>query len=305
MSASQKPVGPGGNAGEDAEDLEPVEELEGADGDDFVGEAELDSIIEVATIAEIMEALRESSDIISDEGGLFQINTTAYEDSERGEDEGIRDLVESVTGETPGGQGESDDAGQQGIEDLLGVGSFDLFDDDFLNDEVRSDVSGQAEASDASERRAIVLTRNGFDYDIFLRRYRSNESGIIKSLVEYTRLWGARVGCILAEEAQGLTPVHYLGFDDRCMSSFVLGTETGPFYDLFQQRRLVLVKRSLAEVEYFGRLCPANQLSTVERALFLPAVFKRKPAYLLLGVRPSVTDLKSYVISAVSAQGGR
>jgi len=233
---------------------------------------------EIADIGDILGRLHISKSILLEEDGVFQIDRSAYQAPVATTDQDVHSLIRDVTG----GQ---DAEHTPGVEELFGGPA---------EDELSEFASPAGPRGDSEERIGISVFRftdQGFDYDGFLRGYKRNDSGLLKSMVSFTRYWNARVGIIFQPRENEHEPYAAIGIDDRCRSSMVISKSSSVARNTLNQGRVLFIKRPLTEVEYFKDMCSPQSLAFFERSLFLPMVLAGQRVYFLLGLRGAVDSL--------------
>ena len=126
-----------------------------------------------------------TAEVFTADGEVVQIDERVYASSHDVPDREVRELVDSIVGT-------EDEGDAAGIDELLAPGGgLDLLPVGQRGEELvtGSDSSGSG--------RTPNITPRGLDYDAILASYSDNEGGILKSLVEFTRSWGARAAGIL------------------------------------------------------------------------------------------------------------
>ncbi|MFP4377826.1 MAG: hypothetical protein ACLFP4_12355, partial [Spirochaetales bacterium] len=233
---------------------------------------------EIADVSEVLGRLHISKSILVEEDGVFQIDRTAYQAPIAAKDQSVNTLIREVTGGAIDGD-------TPGVEELFG-GSAD--------DEL-SEFASVGQSRDDSEDQVGIsvfrFTDQGFDYDGFLRGYKRNDSGLLKSMVSFTRYWNARVGIVFQSRDIEHQPYAAIGIDDRCRASMVISKSSSVARNILNKGRVLFIKRPLTEVEYFKDLCSPQSLAFFERSLFLPVVLAGARAYFLLGLRGNLDSL--------------
>ncbi|MCK4514855.1 MAG: hypothetical protein KAU31_06330, partial [Spirochaetaceae bacterium] len=232
---------------------------------------------EIASIGDILDRLHIDKNILIDRDGVVEIDRKVYGAQRGAGDDETRQLVDSVTGDQT-------DAVTTGIEELFGAEASDLFAD-----------LGPAERPDAinrETRRSVVrFVDRGFDYDGFLRGYHKTESGVIKSLVTFTRQWRARVGVLFVVGEGELVAKYGLGLEESCLHALHISHSSGIYRNVLEKRLVLFVNRPLRRVEYFLGLCPDEEISSFQKALFLPLIIHGEEGYALLGLQEGTGSL--------------
>ena len=234
---------------------------------------------EIATVSEVLNRLHVAKSIFGEYDGVVQIEREAYLSSGGREETSLRNLVDEVFGaeETSGGSG---------IEELFGGGEDDLFSD------FGEESEGGHDLPDILSRTALFRFHDSsFDYDGFLRGFRDDEGGRLKSLVRFTRYFGARAGVILTEQAQEFSPALSIGIEGECRQNLRVSKSSEVSRNILEKSRVLMVFRPLLELEYFHDLCSPQQLSVFERSLFLPITFEGKTAYFCMSLKESVDSI--------------
>jgi len=206
-----------------------------------------------------------------------EIGREVYADVGGPRDESTRDLVDSIIGRDTSEE-------ESGIETLFGGGSDDLLPEFSRSERV---VRKEVEVS------LFRFAEQGFDYDAFLRGFHDTDSGVLKSMVRFTRLWNARVGTLLTETADGLEPGFQLGLDPQCAAALGISRSSGLYRNILSRKSILLLRQPMVNAEYFSGLCKAESLALFERSLFLPVIFRGQPGYALLGLPRSMDSIET------------
>ena len=232
---------------------------------------------EIASVADILNRLHIDKNVIIDRDGVIEIGRDVYDADRGSRNDETRELVESVMGDG------ADDV-TAGIEQLFNVEATDLCAD---LDPVERSKSPILEA----ERSIVRFVDRGFDYDGFLRGYQKTEGGIVKSLVTFTRHWGARVGVLFSPGDGELGPRYGLGLESECLQALHISNSSGIYRNVLARRLVLFVNRPLRQVEYFLGLCPDEQIAYFQKVLFLPVVIHGEEGYALLGLQERISSL--------------
>ncbi len=226
------------------------------------------------------------STVFTADGDVVQIDETVYESAHETPDEGVRELVESIVGE----QDEDDTAG---IDDLLAPGGgLDLLPVGQKDEELI--MAGESSGAG----RAPTMTSRGLDYDAILSRYPTNEGGVLKSLVEFTRSWGARAAGVLLPQNNELRLEYSLAVEEGCRRSFVVSNDSDVYRHALRHRSLLLAREPLHRFRSFRGVCSEAAFAYIGEVLLLPIVFRGQEGYLFLGVRDVSTNLENLLSNA-------
>lgn len=271
----------------DTEEATEVEELDDRDRDphDSTGLVRIShdrSVVtpdyEIATLSELLNRLHVSRSILQEQDGVVQIDREAYGATAAGSDASVKNLVAEVTGM-------ADVRSITGIEELFGGSEDDLFSDFGSDDEEEESPTSDAGVS------VFRFNDSGFDYDSFLAGFRADDIGRLKSLVRFTRYWGARVGVVLEEGELEYKPLLSIGVEGECRDRFRISKSSEVSRNVLAKGRVLFISRPLREVEYFHDLCSVQHLSPFERTLFVPIILDGKPAYFCMGLEEKTTSL--------------
>jgi hypothetical protein len=218
--------------------------------------------------------------------GVVEIDQRVYEEAHYTSDAEVRNLVESIVGQ----EEESESAG---IDDLLAAGGgLDLL-------PVGQKEEAITAGTDAGGGpRKPIIDERGLDYDAILGAYPETEGGILKSLVEFTRAWGARAAGVLLP-AEGEMRLDYsLAIEERCRRNFVVPVTSDVYRHVLTHRSLLLTREPLHRFRSFRGLCSESAFAYIGSVLLLPIVFRGTEAYLLLGVREGATSIEELLSNA-------
>ncbi len=226
------------------------------------------------------------SDVFTADGEVVQIGERVYESSHDTPDEEVRDLVESIVGT-------EDEEDAAGIDELLAPGGgLDLLPVGQREEEL---VTG---GESTGPGRTPTITPRGLDYDAILSSYSANEGGILKSLIEFTRSWGARAAGVLLPHDDELRLEHGLAVEERCRRSFVVPRDSDVYRHVFSHRSILLLREPLHRFRSFRGLCTEAAFAYIGEVLLLPIVFRGQEGYLFLGVRDGATDIRELLANA-------
>jgi len=252
-----------------------------------------ESAYSVLTMADILTAINSQQTVFVAQDGVVQIPSAAYTfqpSTNSGRDAEFDRLAKSVL---KGTKPESESAdiipdAESGIDELLAIHAIDLFPAEFGES---SPVTSDDHKSDSVDESRIRFTEKGLDYDWFMRTYRQTESGIVKSLVEITRLFHSRAGTLFLDSEKGYRASYSLGLDETCMNRMIAKRDTQFYQQVLGQRMTLFLKVPLNELSNFRSVCEESQFTLLQKTVFLPATFQGKPAYLMLAVRNEVQEI--------------
>jgi hypothetical protein len=240
---------------------------------------------DVATIDEVLSFGRNHT-VVREDDELIQIEETTYQQPSPPQKHEVKDLVDSVLGEHEEGESAS------GIEGLLSPASgLDLFPG---GTEVGGPELDTGNETAAPERR-ITLTDQGLDYDRFRSRYRGTDSGIFKSLIEFTRLWQARVGGLLVDRGSSLRMEYALGIGEDCQNRLVVPKSSGAYRNILRERSALLLKRPIHHYQLFEGACGIEQSNYIGKTVFIPVLFQEREAYIWLGVETETESIDAFL----------
>ncbi|MFP4704607.1 MAG: hypothetical protein ACLFMV_07355, partial [Spirochaetaceae bacterium] len=239
---------------------------------------------------------------VTDSEGVVRIDSRVFSREGSGEDEEVRSLVDSVTGESEGhdreeapqeNQSEAVPGEATGIDDLFGPGAgLDLL----------PVGGGGAESSEEPESppgRAVPdLGPRGLEYDQVLAAYPDSEGGTFKSLVQFSRAWAARAAGILVPHDDAFHLEYSLAFEEGCRRSFMLPMKSDVYHNVMRHRSLLLTREPLHRFKAFHGLCSESAFAYIGSVLLLPIVFRRQEAYMLLAVSEKAGGIRELLAKA-------
>ena len=290
------------------EELEEIEEQEPAEADVLEEEADTgepyrleDELIVFTSAAETNNEYFEilslepgntdtednsESDVFTADGEVVQIDERVYESAHDTPDEEVRELVESIVGP-------EDEEDAAGIDELLAPGGgLDLLPVGQREEEL---ITG-GESTGAG--RTPTITPRGLDYDAILSRYPANEGGILKSLIEFTRSWGARAAGVLLPHDGELRLEYSLAVEERCRRDFVVPSNSDVYRHVLSHRSILLAREPLHRFRSFRGLCSEAALAYIGEVILIPIVFRGQEGYLFLGVRDGATGIRELLANA-------
>ena len=252
-----------------------------------------ESAYSVLTMKDILLAVGSAATVFVAQDGVVQIPSAAYAtppSTIAGRDSEFDRLAKSVLkGGHPEFEGTDNSPNtESGIDELLAIHAIDLFPAEFGEG---SPVTSDDRAGDSADESRIRFTERGIDYDWFMRSYRQSESGIVKSLVEITRLFHSRAGTLFLDSEKGYRASYSLGLDETCMNRMIAKKDTQFYQQVLRQRMALFLKVPLNELSNFRSVCEESQFTLLQKTIFLPATFQGRLAYLMLAVRNEVQEI--------------
>ncbi|MCA1755240.1 MAG: hypothetical protein LC641_11195, partial [Spirochaeta sp.] len=231
---------------------------------------------------------------VEHEDGVPRIDVAMYESKFKTEPE-IQELVDSIINSTA----EDDSASASDGDGLAGIES--LFDGRDLGldllEGARSEPkeSRDNSAGSGSKKRASVLiNENGVIYDLHAAGFRNSDSGMVKSLIEFTRIWRAQFGALLLPYEDELHIQHSLGIPGEDTEAFVIPESSEFRTKVINQRLVALLRGPLGEHRRLIGFSGEATFSTGQ-SLFLPIKFRALSGYALLGLRHESPSIQAVV----------
>ncbi|MFP4429695.1 MAG: hypothetical protein ACLFPV_00400 [Spirochaetaceae bacterium] len=243
--------------------------------------------VDVMSLKELVLSHETGGNVIRDENGFYQIDSSAYLQHEEAKPGEMKRLVDSVTG-----RGDEEESGS-GIDELLSsrVG-LDLFpisdagaDQDSPDDKVREEGTYQSR---------MLLTEQGLDYDRFLAGYKQNESGVFKSLVTFTRIVKARAASIFLKKETTCVAAYTLGIDDACAAELRVPVDSFLYREILGKQKAILFRHPLHHYADFHGVCSDSLFSYIGRVVICPIRFRGEEAFLFLSAREGIESLESF-----------
>jgi hypothetical protein len=114
---------------------------------------------------------------------------------------------------------------------------------------------------------------------------------VYRELVSLTRRWDARTAAVLEPASDGgLVGSFTLGLPADCPEQFRITADRDMVRNVFEFRRVALLKQRLSAFRDFGESCHARKLASIGSWLFLP-LNTVTGAYLMIGFQRSFEDL--------------
>ena len=245
---------------------------------------------------------------VEDEDGVPRIDLAMYE-SEVDTEPDIQELVDSIVDSShrPDSRVHDEDSLVAGIDSL-----FDIKDLGFdLTEGVRTDEKGSHSyptAGSSKKRSALLINEDGVLYDLHAAGYRNSDSGMVKSLIAFTRIWRAQFGLLLLPYDDGFHVQHSLGIPGEDTGLFVI-PKSSDFAEKVMNRRLVaLLRGPLGEHKRLIGFSGEAAFSTGQ-TLFLPIKFRALSGYALLGLRYDTSSIQAVLeranLDAIQVHTGR
>jgi hypothetical protein len=225
----------------------------------------------------------ETGGVFTATDGVVQIDEHVYEEPPEPSRDDVQELVDSVVRE-------ADEEETLGIDDILAPGGgLDLLPVGREAQEPESELS--------KGPRKPTLGARGLDYDAILGAYPNNDGGVLKSLIEFTRSWGARAAGVLLPAGEEMRLDYSLAIEEKCRRNFRIPNGSDVFRHVFSQRSMLLTREPLHRFRAFHGLCSESALAYIGTALLLPIIFRQQEAYLILAVKESANNIEELLES--------
>ena len=155
------------------------------------------------------------------------------------------------------------------------------------------DVLGKGKGNNAPDVEAppgsLAIGYGGFDFGVAATD--GTEHEVYRRLVRLTRRWDARSACILDRQPDaGWLAQFTIGMPQRCPGELQLGPTTELVQNVFDLRRVLLLKRPLSMFRDFDGDCHAEHLEFIQSWLLVP-LEHRSGRYLMVGFVRAFEDL--------------
>ncbi|TVR33717.1 MAG: hypothetical protein EA404_04335 [Spirochaetaceae bacterium] len=256
-------------------------------------ELELGEDYQILEIDQALQYLGEKRELIEESGGVYQISGGAYELPGTESSDEVRGLIDQVVGQA------DDDVVEEGIDDILSGGAgLELY---AIGERIEGRTESGSSAELESKQRGPAFSSRGLDYDRFLSRYKRNEGGLFKSLIDFTRIWNAKFSAILVVKDGEYQVEYMLGLEDPCLNFLRIGEDSSLYNVVFARRRILFLTRTLQHYKELQIGCTEREFEYIGCTVFIPVVFRGADAYLLLGLGDQRPTTES-VLDALSAQ---
>lgn len=138
------------------------------------------------------------------------------------------------------------------------------------------------------------MSEEGVLYDLHAAGYRNSDSGMVKSLIAFTRIWRAQFGALLLPYDDGLHVQYSLGIPGEDTGLFVIPTTSEFSSKVLNQRLVALLRGPLGEHQKLIGFQGEAAFSTGQ-TLFLPIKFRALSGYALLGLRHAAQNIEAVV----------
>ena len=136
---------------------------------------------------------------------------------------------------------------------------------------------------------SLAIGYGGFDFGVAATD--GTEHEVYRRLVRLTRRWDARSACILDRQPDaGWLAQFTIGMPQRCPGVLQLGPTTEFVQNVFDLRRVLLLKRPLSMFRDFDGDCHAEHLEFIQSWLLMP-LEHRSGRYLMVGFVRAFEDL--------------
>ncbi|MDR3200017.1 MAG: hypothetical protein LBT68_01050 [Spirochaetales bacterium] len=170
-----------------------------------------------------------------------------------------------------------------GIDDLfsdLGVDLEQIVEADTAN------LSSRAKQEEAAGNPTVLMAPDGFfQYDLFLKNFRTDDSGITKSLMAISRSFPSSFfSALLRVEGRTLCMKYHIGLRDEVSAEFKLPLFGQIAEGLQEAGKAIVVQWAIKRIKEFKDLIPATEVTSEFFPLFVPVVWRKEKSYLLLCV---------------------
>jgi len=254
--------------------------------------------IEVYSLSDVKSMGLVPADAIEVSEGVFQIKQEVVARTSEGGNEELKSLVDSVVAR--GGSGTEAPA----IGDLLSIPTVELTFDQLA--EEPSEVEKEAHRNilaprllDRERAARVMLTKNGFDYDSYRTEFKSNNIGIMKSLMRISQRVEAIYAAILVPRAEGLAAEFSLGLDDKTVKTLRFSSTDAVLLHLFSQNDLVYIRIPKTGIPEFDSKIDEKDLRFMKGTIYLPIVFDGKQGYLFFGLKNTSRTIQDYMLRII------
>ncbi|MFO7729690.1 MAG: hypothetical protein R6V86_02890 [Spirochaetia bacterium] len=287
---------------DEIEEVEEVEELQDVDEDvaEILGQKletgvyrfQLQNVFEMPSVSNE----EKKTDAIVYQNGTFQVDDSIFKPSVQPSDSDLSDLVNSVIDKDKGKDKEKDQdrKDSSSLGSIIGFGDVDLSFSIEEDSESRDDSTiGMPEASNTT-----LLNEAGFQYDVFLERYRSGKIGMLKSLMRISQRTGALYAAILERQGENWIVYDSVGFDKELTSNIVMQRNDELYQRFLAARQPVIFDLEQAQKYLYGIVSDRDR-EYINAVLFIPAIFQGGEAFLYLGLKRLATDIEG-ILQALS-----
>ncbi len=269
-------------------DLDEVENAGGmveGDGMERLHNTESTEEYEAAPMNSLVSVSQARYEIVESQSGVPRIRALASDETASEGDNRSADTMESRSSDQ-----DDDEVGTvAGVDSLFGA-AVSGFEDLSPESSVESPRLRSRYAAQRHAKR-IIFTEDGVDYDRFLQSYKRTEGGILKSVMEFSRIWNARVAAIFVQTEHGYRLDYAIGIASEKAVGRVLPSSSAIVQRLLRARRVVLVKRPFDNYPELVATFAGERMPFGGRFAFLPIAFRSRPAYFFLGLRNPVDSL--------------
>ncbi|MDR1931374.1 MAG: hypothetical protein LBQ57_00990 [Spirochaetales bacterium] len=172
-----------------------------------------------------------------------------------------------------------------GIDDLFSDLGVDLQQIVEMDTEDLSARDNRDEGFDAQKPGAIMSPDGFFRYDLFLRGFRADDTGITKSLMAISRSFPSSFfSALLSVEGQMLSMKYQIGLLDRTAKKFKLPLFSQITEGIQDTGKAIVAQWPIKRIMEFKDLIPATDLTSEFFPLFVPVVWRQNKSYLLMCV---------------------
>ena len=222
--------------------------------------------------------------ISEDENGVAEIKDVAFKKKRNGKEDFQNLVNEVIRDNVPEEEQDTKVTSDLGIDDLFGDFGLDIHQIVTSHDKVEeaSHKDKEKPGADISENLFI----NGFlSMEVLFSRYRRDETGITKALVDISRRFSSYFCGLLILEEGVLEGKYSVGLDEKKFKNHSIGY--GPYLGdaLRGEGKILLIDWPIQKILELQGLIPGLDVSTQFYPLFLPIYYGNQKGLLFLSVR--------------------
>jgi len=141
--------------------------------------------------------------------------------------------------------------------------------------------------TDAVLSRNIEILASGIDFELFVKNFRPDESGKIKAMYAFSKLFQAESALLGKFTESGFEIERKIGVQEACGDTFAYAVESVVFDDLIQVPVLCVIKDTKIFMNLFSSKC--HDLTSYATLVVLPVMYAQDQYYMLLAYSTAIS----------------
>ncbi len=239
--------------------------------------------IELYTIAELVEELQDYLNPVEFREGVFQVSDGAFRSEETQEADGkLSELIDDVTAKDE----------VSGIDALFAK---TLETDELPVDFFPDNAADESQSEIQSRQKKLLIEEDGINFDQYVTAGSGSQSSLkeLRGLTKVSRVFNALSAVILTSGEEGLHVEHGIGLEDTNTDGLLIPYSSTVYERILANRYFLFLRTKTTGIPTLDSLFREEGSRSFNSSLFMPIIFRGKPAYLFLGIKQSDIDIIS------------